>query len=118
MPSITRWKKLRIIIWRKTGNRCVFCGESSPKEQRSLDHIIPFSWGGEDYFSNLAPACRDCNTKRGCYFPPSDLAHPDLIQYLKRKENILLGKKNPKKDKKPVIVLTKKKKGDLGLIFP
>lgn len=44
------------------GNLCVYCGESKPLTQ---DHVIPLSKGGSHTASNVVPACRSCNCKKG-----------------------------------------------------
>lgn len=44
---------------------CHWCKRRIPKDQRTIDHIVPLSKGGPHCLSNLAPACRRCNcTKR------------------------------------------------------
>ena len=42
---------------------CVYCS----KKQRRLtqDHIVPLSKGGGHTYSNVVPACRSCNSKKG-----------------------------------------------------
>ncbi len=37
---------------------CVYCGAPSD----TIDHIVPISVGGRNHWSNLAPACRPCNS--------------------------------------------------------
>jgi len=45
------------------GHRCVYCGK---KQQRlSQDHIIPLIQGGAHTQSNIVPACKSCNSKKG-----------------------------------------------------
>jgi hypothetical protein len=40
---------------------CVYCGAKAD----GLDHIRPRSRGGSDYWTNRAPACRDCDNAKG-----------------------------------------------------
>jgi len=44
-------------------NRCLCCqnevGTLTP------DHVIPGSWGGDSYISNIQPLCLSCNSKKG-----------------------------------------------------
>jgi 5-methylcytosine-specific restriction endonuclease McrA len=42
---------------------CVYCG----KKQKRLtqDHIVPLIKGGSHTYSNIVPACRSCNAKKG-----------------------------------------------------
>lgn len=44
---------------------CAYCGKRLNKRSRTLDHITPLSRGGIHALSNLIPACRPCNTKKG-----------------------------------------------------
>lgn len=41
---------------------CVYCGNT---RSGTIDHINPTSGGGEDTYYNKAPACEDCNRKKG-----------------------------------------------------
>lgn len=44
-------------------HRCAYCGK---KQQRlTQDHIQPLSKGGSHTYSNIVPACRICNSKKG-----------------------------------------------------
>lgn len=45
---------------------CHLCGKPITKQEEfSLDHLIPKSQGGKTTTSNLKPAHRFCNMKRG-----------------------------------------------------
>lgn len=44
------------------GNCCFYCGSSGPLE---VEHRIPLSRGGSNHPSNIVPACRSCNAKKG-----------------------------------------------------
>lgn len=39
---------------------CVYCGEPAD----ATDHIVPVSQGGENAWTNYAPACRSCNSSK------------------------------------------------------
>lgn len=43
---------------------CVYCGASDRK--LTQDHVIPLSKGGSHTKTNVVPACRSCNSKKGC----------------------------------------------------
>lgn len=43
------------------GFRCAYCG----RMYESMDHIIPIANGGGTTFTNVLPACHDCNQKKG-----------------------------------------------------
>lgn len=43
-------------------NLCAYCGEARPLTR---DHKIPLVRGGTDDISNIVPACRPCNSRKG-----------------------------------------------------
>lgn len=47
-------------------NRCTYCGCQGPWE---MDHVIPFTRGGADNWTNLVPACEDCNKRKNAKTP-------------------------------------------------
>jgi len=53
---------LRDLVMERDEFRCQRCGAT---ENLSLDHIIPFSFGGPDTEENLRVLCRSCNSARG-----------------------------------------------------
>lgn len=53
---------LRRAVYERDGFACLHCGVS---EGLSLDHIHPYSMGGEDTFDNLQTLCRPCNSRKG-----------------------------------------------------
>ena len=42
-------------------NICCYCGDLTPSEKLTRDHIIPVSKGGLNVWSNVASACKACN---------------------------------------------------------
>jgi len=54
------------IIFARDGNRCAYCG-STPLEdgaKLTLDHIVPYSQGGDHTADNLVTACDSCNASK------------------------------------------------------
>lgn len=54
--------------------RCVYCPPTcatckAKRHALTQDHIIPLSKGGLNTFSNVVPACRSCNSKKGARAP-------------------------------------------------
>lgn len=53
--------------------RCAYCnrmiGLRADAKERTKDHIIPVSRGGLHATTNIAPACRACNAKKGAMTP-------------------------------------------------
>lgn len=52
-------KKDKII--ERDGNKCIICGSES---ELTMQHIIPFSKGGETTSRNLVTLCKSCNQER------------------------------------------------------
>lgn len=55
-------RPLRAAVLARDGHRCVKCGAT---ESLAIDHIYPWSLGGEDSLDNLQVLCRPCNSKKG-----------------------------------------------------
>lgn len=53
---------MRYAVYERDGYTCLHCGTP---ESLSLDHIHPYSMGGEDSFENLQTLCRPCNSRKG-----------------------------------------------------
>jgi len=56
--------KLRFIVMRRDNFRCRFCGASPAIEAGVLlevDHVVPWSCGGETEAANLQTLCSKCN---------------------------------------------------------
>lgn len=52
--------KLRKQVVQSKGTSCHYCGKFVDKAMH-LDHVVPFSRGGETTYENLVPACKFCN---------------------------------------------------------
>lgn len=53
---------LRFAVYERDGFACLHCGDV---ESLTLDHIYPYSRGGEDTLENLQTLCRPCNSRKG-----------------------------------------------------
>jgi len=51
-------------LFARDGYLCLYCGESFSTRSLTRDHVIPVSRGGENVWTNVASACRDCNHRK------------------------------------------------------
>ena len=58
-------KSWRVEILEKNGYACVHCGTDLKNTKSHIDHIVPFSKGGDTVLSNLQPLCAACNLAKG-----------------------------------------------------
>jgi 5-methylcytosine-specific restriction endonuclease McrA len=67
--EISERQRFRILL--RDGFRCLSCGRSpiqSPGIELHVDHIIPWSKGGETVDENLQTKCKECNLGKGNAF--------------------------------------------------
>lgn len=69
-------------VFFRDGFTCQYCGKLYPKEELTLDHIIPVSHGGKKNWLNIVTACKKCNNKKGNRTP--EQARMNLISKPKR----------------------------------
>jgi 5-methylcytosine-specific restriction endonuclease McrA len=65
-------KKLRASQWWRNKiapGICQYCGGKFPPDELTMDHIVPLSRGGKSAPGNVAPACKECNTKKKYHIP-------------------------------------------------
>ena len=48
---------------------CHYCGGSFPPAELSMDHIVPLARGGKSTRGNVAPACKECNSRKKYLLP-------------------------------------------------
>ena len=64
---------------------CHWCGKYATKDNpMQADHLIEYDRGGSDDLSNLVPACRKCNGKRGAIYK----SKRDALRIQKRNEAV------------------------------
>ncbi|MGB7375844.1 MAG: HNH endonuclease [Rivularia sp. (in: cyanobacteria)] len=56
---------IRVSVLHRDKYKCVFCGTSAKQSQLEVDHIIPFSKGGNNDINNLQTLCIHCNRGKG-----------------------------------------------------
>lgn len=54
--------ELRQRVYERDGHACVECGAM---DRLSLDHITPWSHGGDDTYDNFQTLCTPCNSRKG-----------------------------------------------------
>ena len=52
---------------------CHYCGKKFPREELTLDHIVPVARGGRSTRGNLVVCCRRCNQNKGMLTPAEQL---------------------------------------------
>ncbi|MBI3624847.1 MAG: HNH endonuclease [Candidatus Rokubacteria bacterium] len=57
------WKR------RRAAGRCHYCGRQVGSRKLTMDHIVPLIRGGRSSRGNVAPACKECNTKKKSLLP-------------------------------------------------
>lgn len=60
--------RLRFKVMRRDNFKCCYCGRSpaiDPKIILHVDHITPWSKGGETIFENLQTLCSKCSVGKG-----------------------------------------------------
>jgi len=65
-------RKLRSGQWwkrKRASGICQYCKQKFLPKELTMDHIIPLSRGGRSEKFNLAPCCKECNTKKKHLLP-------------------------------------------------
>ena len=60
----TRWWHQKI-----AKGECHYCGRRFPPGELTMDHIVPVIRGGKTTKGNVAPACKECNSKKKYLLP-------------------------------------------------
>lgn len=56
----------RTNIFKRDNNTCQYCGfKSRSIKNLTIDHVHPKCKGGDNGWTNLVTACRECNSKKG-----------------------------------------------------
>ena len=72
--------------WRqKRGQgRCAYCEKTFPKEELTMDHLIPIARGGKSNKKNIIVSCKKCNHRKS-YKLRGELILEEMLQ--KEKKN-------------------------------
>lgn len=52
-------------LFRRDGYRCQYCGENVRNREKSIDHVVPRSKGGQTSWENCVLSCLPCNYAKG-----------------------------------------------------
>ncbi len=52
-------------IYMRDRYTCQYCGTKPPKDELTIDHIVPRSKGGRSAWANVVLACQSCNSRKG-----------------------------------------------------
>ena len=55
----------RANIFARDKNTCQYCGKIFTKNELSIDHVIPRSYGGKSIWENVVCCCFTCNREKG-----------------------------------------------------
>ena len=76
--------KRRKRLWNENPN-CYWCGKLTSMTSKegshdfaTVDHVVPRSKGGRNYYENTVLSCYDCNQKKG-----NRVNHSDYFEFLK-----------------------------------
>lgn len=52
-------------IYLRDQSTCQYCGQTLPRKELNLDHVIPRSRGGKSSWENVVTSCIPCNRQKG-----------------------------------------------------
>lgn len=73
-PRTVRFNRRNIFV--RDHHTCQYCGKKPPKDELTIDHVIPTSRGGGSTWENVVLACTRCNVKKGNHLPSECGMHP------------------------------------------
>ena len=80
-------RELRASVWWKrkiAAGICHYCGRAFAPSALTMDHIVPMIRGGKSVKSNIAAACKDCNSRKKYLMP---LEWEDYLAALRKDED-------------------------------
>lgn len=98
MPPLTV-KFNRRNIYLRDEYTCQYCAVKPPKEELTIDHVIPRSRGGKSTWENVVLACQKCNSRKGSRTPEEARMHlphaPRKPHWLAALRSMLRGPERP-----------------------
>lgn len=82
--NYTLEERALILKVKAENDTCYFCGKrlNADSNLRTIEHLTPVNRGGLTVESNLAVACKECNSKK------SDMTEAEFYMYLKEENNL------------------------------
>lgn len=82
--NVKKWYAIMQTVFDRDRYTCAYCGQKGGNLE--VDHVIPFSKGGDDTIENLVTACRRCNRQK------KDKSVSEFIEWRNKheQENIIL----------------------------
>jgi 5-methylcytosine-specific restriction endonuclease McrA len=62
---------------------CHYCGQNFPREELTMDHLVPVSRGGKSTKTNIVVSCKKCNNEKK-YLTPVDMILKQLQEDKKK----------------------------------
>ena len=65
-------RELRASQWwrrRCAKGQCYYCGQPTPPNELTMDHIVPLARGGKSTRGNIVAACKSCNNQKKQLLP-------------------------------------------------
>ena len=71
----------RMTLYARDKHLCAYCGEVFSTSRLTIDHVLPRSRGGKNYWANCVTACHDCNHRKGSKTPEEAKMHLLYVPY-------------------------------------
>ncbi|MGE0616421.1 MAG: HNH endonuclease [Bacteriovoracia bacterium] len=71
--QIIRFSRANVFI--RDQYQCQYCADVLPRQQLTLDHVVPSVQGGEKNWHNIVTSCKDCNQRKGGRTPAQANMH-------------------------------------------
>jgi 5-methylcytosine-specific restriction endonuclease McrA len=59
----------RMTLYARDQYICGYCGDEFHSHQLTIDHVLPKSRGGKNFWTNCVSACKNCNHRKGARTP-------------------------------------------------
>jgi 5-methylcytosine-specific restriction endonuclease McrA len=77
---------------------CQYCSTQFPRNELTLDHVLPISKGGRTSWDNIVAACNPCNSRKGNSLTPLPKTaphRPDYWELVNKRKQLEIVVKHP-----------------------